>query len=106
MPLISDLQLDALKADDVKDLLHHIAWTDVIQPALLKQREAYTKQLVSSTLGTPIEGQTSMGNSYVVSPEQLAGRISGIDFILDLFTKILSRGDHALDALRKMNINL
>jgi hypothetical protein len=105
-PTLDDLALDALKSDDVSDLLNHIGWTETIRPALLATRDHYTKQLVSATLGTPIESETRLGHSVVISPEQLAGRISGIDYIMDIFTKILTKGKHASEELRKLNINL
>lgn len=75
-------------AQDVADLCNHIAWEEVLKPDLLKTREIFSKQLVSSVLGDKI--QTPSG---VVSSEQLAGKIFGIDFIVMKIEKILSLGD-------------
>lgn len=97
--------IDAYKADDLEDLLHHIAWTDTVQPALRKERDLLTRALVNSTLGLPVQAKTSSG-VVEVTREQLAGKIYGIDYITTLLEKILTRGETAEKHLKDLGINL
>lgn len=96
---ISTLNESAARAEDLQNLLDHIAWTDTIQPELQKLRSAYAKVLVNSVLGQPYTTTTN-GLVSAVSSEQLAGKIYGIDFIQELFTRILTRGQVAVEKLR------
>lgn len=105
MPKSNQPFLDAAKAEDTADLLNHIAWTDVIHPALQRERELYTKLLVSSTLGMPVR-TASAGGPVELTKEQLAGKIYGIDFITDLLEKILTKGDKAIAELHAQGIHL
>jgi hypothetical protein len=84
------------KADDLNDLLHHIAWEELILPELTKHRDILTTQLVDKTLG---RGQTT---PYTV--EQLAGHIHGIDFIKRLLTRIIEKGEKATTILREQSL--
>lgn len=95
----------AAKAEDLGDLLDHIAWREVLQPELLKARDNYTKMLVNSTLGLPVTVDTKAGPS-VISREQLAGKIFGIDFVITTVENILSRGRRAVEELRAHGISL
>jgi len=97
--------LDAAKAEDLGSLLDHIGWTEVLRPALIREKEVYTKLLVSSTLGMPVTITTATG-PVSLSQEQLAGKIYGIDYILDVVEKILSRGARAVAELRSRGVNL
>lgn len=99
------LYLDAAKAEDLNSLLDHIAWTDVLRPALMQERDRYTKLLVSSTLGAPIQVQTATG-PVSLSREQLAGKIYGIDSIVDLMERILSRGLRGIAELKSRGVNI
>lgn len=86
------------QAEDTYDLLNHIAWTDVVKPILLKDKENYSKMLVNHLLGAPlVEGLTK---------EMLAGRIYGIDNIIAVLEKILSQGEKALKELHTKGINI
>lgn len=98
--------LDAAKAEDLSDLLQHIAWTDTLKPALLRERDNYTKMLVNSTLGLPVTIPNSRGAAIEVTREQLAGKIYGIDYIIELVEGILSKGSKAVTELRKAGVNL
>lgn len=89
------------KAEDLGDLLDHIAWREVILPELIKARDNYTKMLVSSTLGLPV-----MVGAAVITREQLAGRIDGINFITGLMEDILKRGYRAAEELRANGLSL
>lgn len=97
--------LDAYKAEDLSDLLSHIAWTDTVQPALLRERDQLTRALVSSTLGLPVQAKTAEG-VVTVTREQLAGKIYGIDYILTMFEKLLRRGEVATKQLKELGINV
>lgn len=97
--------LDVAKAEDTADLLESLAWTDTLRPALLRERENYTKLLVSATLGLPVQVDTGVG-PVTITREQLAGKIYGIDFVMQLFEKILTKGATAVRELRAVGINL
>jgi hypothetical protein len=102
--LPKNLYLEAAKAEDVQDLLQHIAWTETLRPALVRERDMFTKLLVGATLGRPVEIRTSAGVSEL-SKEQLAGKIYGIDYIFDYFEKVLTRGARAVAELRSQGIS-
>jgi hypothetical protein len=97
--------IDAYKAEDLSDLLDHLAWTDTIRPALLRERDTFTRALVNSTLGLPVQTKTSTG-VVETSREQLAGKIYGIDYILTMFEKLLARGKVAEHQLKELGINV
>lgn len=97
--------VDAAKAQDLDDLLDHIAWSDTIRPALLRERDTFTRALVESTLGLPIQAKTITG-PVEITREQLAGKIYGIDYIMTLFEKILKRGEVAKQQLKDLGINI
>lgn len=95
----------AARAQDVGDLLEHIAWAETIRPALIRERENYSKLLVGATLGLPVQAETA-GGVVTITREQLAGKIYGIDYILDLFEKILARGDRAIAELKSSGVTI
>lgn len=97
--------VDAYKAEDLQNLLDHIAWTDTIRPALLRERDNLTKLLVDATLGLPIQQRTVSG-PVTISKEQLAGKIFGVDYVFSLFEKILAKGETAERELKAMGVNL
>lgn len=97
--------IDALKAEDLDNLLEHIAWSDTVKPKLLAERDRFTRLLVSSTLGVPVQTETAAG-AVTITREQLAGKIFGIDYILTLFEKILTRGELAATELKKLGLSL
>lgn len=96
--------LDAAKAEDLNDLLDHMGWREVLRPALLRERELYTKLLVNATLGLPVELPSQTG-PVRITQEQLAGKIYGIDYIMDLIEKVMSRGVRAVDELKRHGIS-
>jgi hypothetical protein len=97
--------LDAYKAEDLSDLLSHISWIDCVRPALIRERDSLTRQLVSSTLGLPVQAKTLEG-TITFTREQLAGKIYGIDYIMTLFEKLLQRGDIAKKQLKDLGVNI
>lgn len=86
------------QAEDTKDLLNHIAWTDVIQPRLARLKANYGKMLVAHLLGQPLPGS--------LTKEQLAGRIYGIDEMERLFSRILESGQAAFTELEAQGIHV
>lgn len=90
------------RAEDLRNLLDHIAWTDTIQPELDKLSTHYEALLVKSVLGEKLVVATPAGPT-VISSEQLAGRIQGIAFIKDLFDKILRNGVAAFKDLNNIS---
>ena len=52
------------KAEDTYDLLNHIAWTDVIKPALDEQLKQWSAMLVAEALGTPNPAGLTRAVSY------------------------------------------
>jgi hypothetical protein len=100
-----DLFVDAAKAEDLSDLLNHIAWTDVLRPALMREREMYTKLLVASTLGAPVEVATHSGTA-TLTKEQLAGKIYGIDYILNLMETVIKKGARAVEELSRAGVHI
>ena len=96
---------DAYKADDLENLLDNIAWVDTLRPALIRERDSLTRQLVNSTLGLPVQAKTLTG-PVEVTREQLAGKIYGIDYIMTLVERILGRGEQATSELKRLGINI
>ena len=105
MPSTTTEFLSAYKAEDLGDLLNHIGWVEVLRPALVQERDMFSRLLVGATLGTPVRMETRTGPAELTK-EQLAGKIYGIDYIIDTIEKILARGDRAVEHLRKFGINL
>lgn len=101
----TNLYIDAAKAEDLDNLLDNIAWTDTVRPALIRERDLLTDQLVSSTLGLPIQAKTTQG-PVEITREQLAGKIFGINYIMALFEKLLLRGATASTQLKSLGINV
>jgi hypothetical protein len=91
----------AAKSEDLQNLLHHIAWTDVISPELKNLKEEYMSVLTAAVLGR----EFTMGGAPITK-EQLAGRIEGISFIHELFARILKEGRIAIEKCKRQNLNL
>jgi hypothetical protein len=93
-----DQLITAAKAQDLYDLQQHIAWTDVIQPKLKLAVQQYATLLVNEALGSPLPpGKTR---------EQIAGVAYGINYICDLFERILKDGERALVQLGSEGISI
>jgi hypothetical protein len=95
----------AQAAEETFDLLNHIAWTDRIKPELERTKSALQAQLTRSVLGMPLTVNVN-GQTMVVTKEQIAGQIYGIDFITQLFEKILTKGKSALEYLEQSGFHL
>lgn len=92
----------ASNANDTLDLLHHIAWGEIIQPALLAEKHRLQDLLAGAVLGS-----TPIGvDGKPLTVEQLAGMCFGIDYITRLLRTILQRGEKALKEIEKKGINL
>lgn len=89
------LASNIVKSIDTQDLMEHIAWTDVVKPKLLNLREMLSKQLVNAVLDPALSSQK----------EQIAGKIFGIDYIINIFEGILSKGKNSQKALAELGIH-
>ena len=98
--------LAATKGKDLRDWLDHLAWTDVLRPAMEQERSFYQTILVNATLGADPSVKDSNGVVHTITKEQLAGRIQGIDYVLTLIERILEKGEKALDELTEMGYNI
>jgi hypothetical protein len=90
MATTRDLQIAVLKSTDLNDWKDHIAWDEVVAPAIAKTRDLLTKQLVEISLGKSHPGTTL---------EQVAGKIFGLDWFLGELERIARQGDSAKQAL-------
>lgn len=97
--------LAAAQAEDLESLLEHISWTDVLRPALIRERDILTKMLVGSTLGVPVTVATAHGAADLTR-EQIAGKIYGLDSVIDLIEKVLVRGQRGAEELRRNGLSL
>jgi hypothetical protein len=88
----------ALKGADLQNLLEHIAWTDILEPELQRRRQLYQDMICKKVLGEPTQNQMSL--------EQLAGRVAGIDYTLNIIKHVLTKGESALKSLRESGIHL
>ena len=99
---IRTLQESALKAEDLTNLLQHIAWEETLKPELQAERAKLDRLLVGVVLGNRAAAVASHG----AKAEQLAGLIYGIDFITRLLEKILERGENARQILAQSFLDL
>jgi hypothetical protein len=90
--------VDAAMAEDLGDLLDHIAWTDVLRPAIQTTRVALSSRLTASVLGCAPEGERSS--------QQLAGMLYGLDLVVTSIEKILRKGASAAESLRANGFSL
>jgi hypothetical protein len=98
MPTVQEIATTAAKGIDTEDFLDHIAWTAVIRPKLDAAKAMLTKQLVDAVLsGTPIEEGTR---------ERIAGKIHGIDYVINEIESIVKKGREAEGLLRQAGISL
>lgn len=92
---------NVLRADDLSDLLDHIAWEQTVQPALDKYRENYQNLLVKSVLGQAVVDNQS---GQIISKEMLAGRIEGIDWIKKFLLHVLRKGEASKADMASYNV--
>lgn len=90
---VTHLHEDAAMAEDLGDLLDHLAWTDVLRPALLRTKSQISQRLASAVLGTA-------GESEKCTAQQLAGMSYGIDAVITAVEGILRKGRMAAETLR------
>lgn len=100
------LAVQVAQGIDTQSLLDDIAWREVLRPAIDRARQQYVAMLVNATLGVPINMYGPGGAVTPLTREQLAGRISGIDWLVGLFEGILERGDRAALALKELGAEL
>jgi hypothetical protein len=94
--------LQAAKASDLDDLLSHIAWEDVLLPEIQKTKNLLTNQLMNSALGMPCKNI----DGTVVTSEQLAGKLWGLDWLITRIERILKEGHGAAEKMRTEGYSL
>ena len=92
----------AAKGIDTADFLDHIAWTEVIKPALEGAKAKLTKQLVDTIWAAPAPNQALTD----ASRERIAGQIFGIDYAIKEIENIVRRGREAEKELAAEGIYL
>lgn len=90
--------IKAAQAEDLGDLLNHIAWTDVLRPRLQAASQQYQDLLVNSVLGAPLPPG--------MSREQIAGICNGIKYLTTLIEKVLRDGERAAKNLQFEGISI
>ena len=93
------------KAEDLRDLLGHIAWTEVLQPAMTDAVNKYQKMLTARVLGRPVVIKDASGIVESLTSEQIAGRIEGIEYAFDIIKQVLRDGDNAVKKLRDLHLS-
>lgn len=93
-----NLALKAAYGEDTMDLLNHLAWTDIVRPRLEEARITFTNQLVSATLKPQ--------HADAETKEQIAGKLYGIAYVIQIFERILKEGENARVLLAKENLFL
>lgn len=93
-----NIALKAAYGEDTMDLLNHLAWTDIIKPRLEEARITFTNQLVTATLKPQVEGAETR--------EQIAGKLYGITYIIQVLERILKEGANAREVLAQQNLFL
>lgn len=89
-------------ATDVNDFQEHVGWTLTVLPNLLKRKDLLTSALIASVLtNTPAnyEGRE-------ITKEQLAGYVSGIDYIIKFFQDTMKKGEKALRDFADQGIHI
>jgi hypothetical protein len=93
---------DIAKADDLIDLMDHIAWEKTIAPALAQYKDNYQTLLVQAVLGqSVVDTQTGQ----VISKEMLAGRIEGINWINKFLLSVIKRGQLSHSELNRYSVS-
>jgi hypothetical protein len=87
--------LELRDAEYVETLLAQAGWSEVIVPQLIEERKHLCEVLISTTLN---RARTSALPGLL--PEEIAGRISGIDFLQTLIRDILKRKEKILTSQR------
>lgn len=87
------LHESAAMAEDLGDLLDHLAWTDVLKPSLLRSKSQISQRLANAVLGTAGEGEKC-------TAQQLAGMAYGIDLVVSTIEGVLRKGAAAAEQLR------
>lgn len=91
-------QAEIRAAGEVESWLSDVRWAENIAAPLLEYKQSLSKSLTQSTLGNPYILLTKDGPREV-KPEALAGRIAGIEFVLEYINKVLAKGYKAEEAL-------
>lgn len=93
-----DNQNAVARAEDLGDLLNHIAWTDTLQPLFDKIKHDYSAMLVKSVLGYKVTVQGASGPE-ALTVEQLAARVDSIEWLEKKIREIIRQGHLAEERL-------
>lgn len=96
MTNLHDLATAAAKGSDAADFLDHIAWTEVIEPQLLREREALMQELVQATLSPNPKTNAALA----------AGKIAGLDWFRHRLAQLIREGKDAAATMGRLNVSL
>lgn len=85
------------QADEVINLLDHLAWTDVLKPKIEKQISIYAGLLPTLVLNSGKEKEIG------ITKEEIAGRIEGFKYAVAIIEDILMKGSKAFKVLNPAN---
>jgi hypothetical protein len=87
-------QVEAVQqAEEVLDLLDHLAWTDVLKPKIEKQISIYGRMLPTLVLNSSKEKELG------ITKEELAGRMEGFKYAVAAIEEVLTKGTNAFKAI-------
>ncbi len=89
------LGITVLKGHDTAEFLEHIAWEELILPALRADQKIISEQLVGAVLGTAKSAE---------SQHQLAGKVWGIEWTIKRIEEFVREGERAREALAQRNL--
>lgn len=78
--------LKIAEGEDLADLMEHAGWVDVLEPRFRKAVNQLKDALVEATL------QNSRGDHTKVSATELAARIYGLEWTMELIKKVILEG--------------
>lgn len=93
-----DLAITAAQGIDTEDWLRHISWTDVLKPRFERDQQLLRDRLVASVL--------KPASAEAESREQIAGKLYGINYAINVIEETVRKGRNASAELSKSNISL
>lgn len=85
------------KGQDLAEYLDHIAWSGIVEPWLLRQKEVYQSWLVDVVLS---HKPLVLGDGRQITAEQCAAHVEAINNLLQFFRLINGQHKKALEALQ------
>ena len=102
MPPTRDTLNAAAKHSDLSNFLEHIAWREILEPALANERRRLEALLTQAVLGR----RFSTSDGSPLSPEQLAALSWALTLLESKISSILRQGDVALEKIRTSGLQL